>query len=153
MREIHTVVVNPGDREIALIARWRASAFSVLDTNTEQERRSLESFVSDQRDQVALVAKLDGTPVGTCLLVRSEIDPLHAVSPWLAGLFVLPDYRRLGAGKALVSAIEKQAKQRDFSRLYLYTNDAVGFYERLGWGVVDRKMWKGFDTALMARDL
>ena len=50
-------------------------------------------------------------------------------------------------------AIEDQARQRGFSRLYLYTTDAVGFYERLSWSVLDRTNWKGSDTALMVRDL
>ncbi|MFM9943254.1 MAG: GNAT family N-acetyltransferase [Hyphomicrobiaceae bacterium] len=153
MREVLTVVVNPGTQDVALIARWRAEAFSVLDANPEQEQRTLAAFVSDQRDQVALVAKLGETTIGTCLLVKSEIDPIHSVTPWLAGLFVAPEYRRLGAGKVLVRAIEEQAKQRGAPRLYLYTGGAVGFYERLGWQVIDRKMWKGLDTRLMARDL
>lgn len=153
MRDVHTVVVKPGTPDVALIARWRAEAFSVLDANSEQEQRTLEAFVSEQSDQVALVAKLDETTIGTCLLVKSEIDPIHSVTPWLAGLFVAPEYRRLGAGKVLVRAIEEQAKQRGFLRLYLYTDDAVGFYEHLGWRVIDRKMWKGFDTRLMAREL
>jgi len=29
----------------------------------------------------------------------------------------------------------------------------VGFYKRLGWKVMDRTNWQGFDTALMVRDL
>ena len=113
----------------------------------------MELFASDQRRGVALVAKADGEPIGTCFLVESEIEPNHDVSPWLAGLFVVPERRRKGAGAVLVRAIEDQARQRGFSRLYLYTSDAVGFYERLGWEVLDRTNWKGFDTALMVRDL
>jgi hypothetical protein len=31
--------------------------------------------------------------------------------------------------------------------------DAVGFYEWLGWEVLDRTNWKGIDTAQMIRDL
>ena len=115
--------------------------------------RSLELFASDQSHGVALVAKADGEPIGTCLLVESEIEPNHDVSPWLAGLFVVPEYRRKGAGAALVGAIEDQARQREFSRLYFYTTDAAGFYARLGWSVLDRTNWKGFDTALMVRYL
>ena len=102
---------------------------------------------------VALIAKADGVPIGTCLLAESEIEPNHDVSPWLAGLFVVPEHRRKGAGAVLVRAIEDQARQRGFSRLYLYTTEAVEFYARLGWTVVDHTNWKGFDTALMVRDL
>jgi predicted N-acetyltransferase YhbS len=138
---------------LAMCARWRASAFSVLEVSFEQELRSIELFASDQNRGVALVAKADGEPVGTCLLVESEIEPNHDVSPWLAGLFVAPEHRRKGAGATLVRAIEDEARQREFSRLYLYTSDAVGFYKSLGWEVLDRTNWKGLDTALMVRNL
>jgi GNAT superfamily N-acetyltransferase len=115
--------------------------------------RSLELFVSDQRHGVALVAKADGEPCGTCLLVESEIEPNHDVSPWLSGLFVVPEHRLKGAGSALVRAIEDQARQRRFSRLHLYTTETVDFYVRLGWTALDRTKWKRFDTTLMVRDL
>ena len=125
----------------------------MLKASFEQELRSLELFASDQSHGVALVAKADGEPVGTCLLAESEIEPNHDVSPWLAGLFVVPEYRGKGVGAALVRAIEDQARQRELSRVYLYTTHAVGFYKRLGWKVMDRTNWQGFDTALMVRDL
>jgi GNAT superfamily N-acetyltransferase len=34
----------------------------------------------------------------------------HDVTPWPAGLFVVPEYRRWGAGAVLVRAIEDQAR-------------------------------------------
>ncbi|MEK9282801.1 GNAT family N-acetyltransferase [Bradyrhizobium sp. ISRA442] len=153
MTNIQTSIVEPHTPELAICARWRANAFSVLKASFEQELRSLELFTSDQSHGVALLAKADGEPIGTCLLVESENEPNHDVSPWLAGLFVVPEHRRKGAGVVLVRAVEYQARQRGFSRLYLYTTDAVGFYARLGWSVLDRTNWRGLDTALMVRDL
>src|SRR6516164_3409844 len=153
MTIIQTFIVEPGTPELAICARWRANAFSVLRASFEQELRSMELFASDQGHGVALVAKADGEPIGTCLLAESEIEPNHDVSPWLAGLFVVPEHRRRGAGAVLVHAIENQARQRGVSRIYLYTTAAAGFYTRLGWAVLDRTNWKGFDTALMAHDL
>lgn len=153
MPNIQTFVVSPGTPEVAICARWRAETFSVLGSNIEAETRRLEAFVTDQKHQVALIAKLDGTPIGTCLLVPSEINPNHAVSPWLAGLFVTPEHRRKGAGGILVRSIEAHARLRGHSRVYLYSVDAVGFYEKLGWTALDRTKWEGFDTTLMARDI
>jgi GNAT superfamily N-acetyltransferase len=150
---IQTFIVEPRTPELEICARWRADAFSVLKVSFEQELRSLELFASDQSHGVVLIAKVDGEPTGTCLLVESEIEPNHDVSPWLAGLFVVPEHRRKGAGAVLVRAIEDQARRRGFSRLYLYTAEAVRFYARLGWTVLDRTTWKGFHTALMFRDL
>ena len=80
MTGIQTIVVEPGTPELAICARWRVTAFSVLQASFEEELRSLELFTSDQAHGVALVAKLDGEPIGTCLLVGSEIEPNHDVS-------------------------------------------------------------------------
>ena len=153
MADIRTFIVEPRTPELAICARWRANAFSVLEVSFEQELRSLELFAQDQSRGVAVVAKLDDEPIGTCLLVESEIEPNHDVSPWLAGLFVVPEHRRRGAGAVLVRAIEDQARQRGFSRIYLYTTDAAGFYARLGWSVLDLTRWRGMDAALMVREL
>jgi predicted N-acetyltransferase YhbS len=116
MTSIQTFIVEPGTPELAICAQWRANAFSVLHASFEEESKSLELFASDQSHGVALVAKADGEPIGTCLLAESEIEPNHDVSPWLAGLFVVPEHRRKGAGAVLVRAIEHQARQRAFSR-------------------------------------
>src|SRR5580765_1939868 len=98
MTSFQTIVVEPVTPELAICARWRANAFSVLQASFEEELRSLELCASDQTHGAALVAKADGEPIGTCLLVESEIQPKHDVSPWLAGLFVVPEHRRKGAG-------------------------------------------------------
>jgi GNAT superfamily N-acetyltransferase len=153
MVNIQTFIVEPRTPELAICARWRANAFLMLQASFEKELSSLELFAADPSRGVALIAKADDEPVGTCLLLESEIEPNHDVSPWLAGLFVVPEYRRNRAGAVLVRAIEDQARQRGFSRLYLYTSAAAGFYARLGWAVLDRTNWKGFDTTLMVRDL
>ena len=54
MTSIQTIVVEPGTRELAICARWRASAFSVLQASFEEELKSLELFASDQTHGVAL---------------------------------------------------------------------------------------------------
>lgn len=147
------IALTPGAPEFEICARWRAESFDVLATDAVAELRSLEAFVADHTHQVALVAKRNGAVAGTCLLVPSEIDPVHDVSPWLAGLYVAPAHRRAGVGEALVRAIEREARSRQYSRLFLYTTGAVGFYQRLGWTIVDRTIWKGYETALTAIDL
>ncbi|MCP3465459.1 GNAT family N-acetyltransferase [Bradyrhizobium sp. CCGUVB23] len=152
--EIETYIVNPDTPEIDICARWRAETFSVLEASVEQERRALNRFAADQTRQVALIAKRGTVPVGTCLLVPSEIAPNHQVSPWLAGLFVAPEHRRHGAGAVLVRAIEAQAHLRGFARIFLYTISAAGFYQRLGWDLVEHTDWKGFGrTAFMSRTI
>ena len=52
---------------------------------------------------------------------------------------------RWGAGTLLVVSHS--------TRIYLYTTDAEGYYEALGWQVVDRFDWDGEPFVLMCRDL
>jgi predicted N-acetyltransferase YhbS len=154
MPRIETFVLRPSSPEISTGAKWRVEAFGdVLETSVEIEKKSLEAFISDQSGQTAVVAKLDGILAGTCLLVRSELEPRHPVSPWLAGLYGAPEHRRHGVGRVLVKAIEDQALQRGYRGLYLYTDRAIHYYERLGWSAVDQVDWKGVPTTLMAREL
>jgi GNAT superfamily N-acetyltransferase len=151
---VETLVLHPSSPELFTCAKWRVEAFAdVLEKDLEGEQKSLEAFTSDQTEQVALVAKLDGILAGTCLLIRSEPEPCHPVSPWLAGLYVALEHRRQCVGRVLVKAIEDQARQRGSRRLYLYTRSAVHFYERLGWCTLGQTDWKGFPTALMMREL
>jgi GNAT superfamily N-acetyltransferase len=49
----------------------------------------------------ARVAFLDDTPVGSVSLIASNMDTRPELTPWLAALFVLPQYRRRGVGTAL----------------------------------------------------
>lgn len=141
-------------KELRLCAQWRVDTFAgVIGASFDDEFASLERFVADRRHQVVLVDTRNGDAAGTCLLVPSEIEPAHSVSPWLAGLFVSPEHRRHGVGTALVRAIEDEARARGHRALFLYTTDAIGYYERLGWTVRDRVEWLGYPTALMEREL
>ncbi|UYO47727.1 acetyltransferase [Rhodopseudomonas palustris] len=109
MSTIRIIVLAPGMNELEVCARWRAETFSVLNASAADELASLQAFVAEPTDQVALMAMHDGQPAGTALLARSEIAPVHDVTPWLAGLYVAPAHRRHGVGAALVRAIEDQA--------------------------------------------
>ena len=104
-------------------------------------------------DEAAFVAVADDEVVGTCLLVANELDPLHDVSPWLAGLVVGKKYRSSGIGGALVRAVEDAARMVRIESIYLYTDEAEPFYERLGWVTIDRVVSDGEISILMRRTL
>jgi GNAT superfamily N-acetyltransferase len=140
--------------EIAFCARWRIDAFGdVLENTYAQEEQRLNEFVAGEPGQVGFVAYWDAIPIGTCLLAPKEIEPCHPLTPWLAGLFVLEDYRKRGAGEALVRATENHAQALGHARVFLYTDDAKLFYLRLGWFVQERNEWHGQPFALMAKQL
>ncbi len=103
----------------------------------------------------AWVALVETVPVGTVSLIESNMDTRPDLTPWLAALYVLPQYRRMGIGKALVRQCESEAHDAGFSRLYLYARWARQwtYYERLGWVALAREQYEGRSVLIMERDL
>lgn len=110
---------------------------------TEKPGHPVETMVTRLREAsnpkaipLSLIA-LDGeTPVGTVNLVESDNDERPDLTPWLAALLVLPEYRDRGFGKALVQELAIQAKGLGVSRMFLGT-DIPEYYARLGANMVD----------------
>lgn len=137
-----------------IVARWRYDAFLAEDGIAfEESRDALHAWMQGLGYETALLAEVDGCPAGSCLFVREEIDAKHDLTPWLAALYVAPDYRKQGIGSALVRAIEQHARAVGCSEVHLYTMTAEPFYARLGWITRERFDWHGEPMALMTRAL
>ena len=145
--------LKPESPAVRVCARWRYDAFFREDgVSLEHCLEQLVAFVAKQDYEIALLAEVGGLPAGTCLFVRREIDPVHELTPWLAGLFVAPEFRNRSIGRELVAAIESHARERGCGRLHLYTSGAETYYARLGWRISERFPWDGRPFVLMQRD-
>jgi GNAT superfamily N-acetyltransferase len=137
-----------------IVARWRYDAFFAQDGITfEQSRDALRTWMGGLGYETALLAEVDGRPAGSCLFVREEIDPKHDLTPWLAALYVAPEFRGRSVATALVRAIEQHARDVGCAELYLYTITAELLYAKLGWTMRERFDWHGEPFVLMAREL
>jgi GNAT superfamily N-acetyltransferase len=144
----------PDEPAFEITARWRYDAFFADDGITfEESRDSLRAWMEGLGYETALLAEVDGQPAGSCLFVREEIDPKHDLTPWLAALYVAPEFRKLGIASALVRAIEQHARSVGCGELYLYTITAEPLYAKLGWTARDRFESNGEAFVLMAREL
>jgi GNAT superfamily N-acetyltransferase len=147
--------LRAGRPELALVAAWRHAAFFAETLKMRDDcLRELEALVARDGLERGWLARLDGAPAGTALLIATEIDARHRVTPWLAGLYVTPEARLCGVGARLVETVEAAARGLGFERLYLYSHDAEGFYAARGWTTLER-LDEGAEEpfVLMARDL
>ena len=129
-------------------ALWRQWGYRSIDACAVDLARASRDALP-----VYLVAVADGRAVGVVGLIACNLPPRCDLTPWLAGLYVWPEHRGRGIGTALVRSLEATGARLGLRRLYLYTESAERFYERLGWRRVDRDRWEGDDIAIMTRGL
>lgn len=87
-----------------------------------------------------LIARVDGTPAGFALFFHSYSTFLGMPGLYLEDLFVQPQFRSRGVGKALLREVAKIARQRKCGRLEWSVLDwnepAIEFYRRMGADVM-----------------
>ena len=83
-----------------------------------------------------ILARLDGATVGFALFFQNYSTFLSKPGLYLEDLFVRPEARRKGVGKALLVQLAAIAKRRGYGRMEWSVLDwnelAIGFYQKLG---------------------
>jgi GNAT superfamily N-acetyltransferase len=84
----------------------------------------------------AVIAEEDGQPIGFALFFHTFSTFLARPGIYLEDLFVLPDQRGRGVGRALLGHLAHLALERGCGRLEWavlnWNQEAIRFYERLG---------------------
>jgi GNAT superfamily N-acetyltransferase len=91
-----------------------------------------------------IIAEWDGAPAGFALFFHNYSTFLTKPGIYLEDLFVKPELRGHGIGKALLSELARLAVERGCGRLewavLTWNTPAIGFYEKLG--AVPMKEWQ-----------
>ena len=140
---------------IPAVARWHHGEWSYLRPGDTLEARIVRLRDSCGHRQIpTVVIALEGkAALGSAMLIDHDMDTRMELTPWLAGVFVAPDYRGRGIGVALVERIVEEARALAIQRLNLYTPSAEQFYARRGWLLQERTNYRGADVTVMSLDL
>ena len=94
------------------------------------------TLFGEPRRAEVVIAELDSRPVGFALFFHSYSTFLARPGIYLEDLYVLPEYRGRGAGKALLAHLARIAIDRGCGRFEWSVLDwnepAIGFYRSLG---------------------
>ena len=141
---------------VPTVGRWHWDLWGA-----EDPAGSLESWTARvgrwaNHDAVPMIfiALAGSTAVGSVSLVAHDLPErpdLWDLWPWLSGLYVVPECRRRGVGRALVARVEAQARSMGVVRLYLHTAQARGLYEQLGWHPIRDDMAAGASVTIMVK--
>jgi GNAT superfamily N-acetyltransferase len=121
---------------IAELIRGLARYEKLEDGVTMTEERLAANLFGSHRYAETLIAEEDGAPVGFALFFHNFSTFLAQPGIYLEDLFVVPDHRGSGIGRALLMELARLAVKRGCGRLEWavlnWNRDAIAFYERLG---------------------
>ena len=124
-----------GDVSMTVPARYRAATQSDLqlikDFLKENELPGLG--VDGWVENFVIAEDQDGSLVGVAGL------ELYDKSGLVRSVAVDKHFRGQGYGRILVEAVVDNARARGLKTLYLLTDDASGYFKRLGFQAIDRK--------------
>ena len=136
---------------IPTIAAWHHAQWGYLNPGTTVETRiqKMQRYLKGHAVPAMYICVDGDQLVGTAALVESDMDSHPELSPWLASVYVNPDYRNRGVGAALVRHVVSKAKAQGFCPLYLFTPDQKNFYQSLGWEFMEQESYRGGEATLM----
>ncbi|MCC6458089.1 MAG: GNAT family N-acetyltransferase [Caldilineaceae bacterium] len=140
---------------IPLLATWHHQQWGHLaNASTLAQRKArLKHHLQRGAIPTTFVAWHHEQPIGSASLVANDMATLPEWIPWLANVYVLPEYRRQGIGARLVQRVAAEALDLGYPRIYLYTPDQMHFYETMGWQTSHLRHYRGADMTVMTRDL
>jgi GNAT superfamily N-acetyltransferase len=135
-----TLSIRPGELEdvplIAELIRGLARYEKLEQEVTMTEEKLTAHLFGEWRYAETLIAEDGGQPVGFALFFHSFSTFLAQPGLYLEDLFVVPERRGAGIGRALLERLAQVAVDRGCGRLEWavldWNKDAIRFYERLG---------------------
>lgn len=135
----NTLTFRPAERaDVPLILDFiRALAeYERMADQVVADEATLEEWLFDRQKAEVLFAVLEGREVGFALYFHNFSTFLGRAGLYLEDLFVLPEYRGRGVGKAILRRLAALAVERGCGRLEWWCLDwntpSIAFYRSLG---------------------
>ncbi|KAA0013056.1 GNAT family N-acetyltransferase [Billgrantia pellis] len=152
---IHIVRLSPDSDHVPTVASWTYAEWGHLSPGYTAESwcEAFRRECGDAGVPSVFVAMEGDQPVGTAALMARDMHSRPELTPWLASVFVLPEWRGQGIASRLVHRVEAEAADCGVSLFYLFTPDQQALYRRLGWQDHEEVRYRGEAVTVMTRQL
>jgi len=129
--------VRPGEAGLVLDFVRRLAAYEKLEHEVEANEATFEAALFGPTPRAFCdIAELDGEPVGFALWFYNFSTFQGVAGIYLEDLFVLPEARGRGIGKALIERLAKRCLDEGLGRLQWWVLDwnapSIAFYRSIG---------------------
>ncbi|MGR8931111.1 MAG: GNAT family N-acetyltransferase [Gammaproteobacteria bacterium] len=146
--------LNKQPQHIAQLALWHHQEWAALNPGRTLKQRIeyMQSYLDKNLIPSTFVIKHQ-TLMGSAAIVANDMETRPELTPWLASVFVAPQFRNRGVGSAVVQHVMQQAQAAGIPKLYLFTPDRMSFYARLGWHIVSEEEYRGHRVTIMCVEI
>jgi GNAT superfamily N-acetyltransferase len=135
--EITITPVTPDDIPLVMhLIRALAEYEHELESAQATPEQLHEALFGPKPSAEAVIARLDGAPAGWAIWFQTFSTWTGRPGLWLEDLFVYPETRRFGVGKALLQHLARICVDRNYTRFEWSVLDwnepSIAFYRSLG---------------------
>ncbi|MBD9362766.1 GNAT family N-acetyltransferase [Methylomonas fluvii] len=138
--------------QIPTLAQWHHAEWADLNPGQtlEQRIKKMQAYLSDKLIPSTFIYKHESQLAGSAAIIHNDMDTRPELTPWLASVYVAPEYRLQGIGAKLVRHVMRQTQAAGLAKLYLFTPDQADFYAKLGWTTMAQEVYRGHRVTLMS---
>lgn len=155
MTTINFDYIGHHPQHIPVIAQWHQDQWHNISPHLSTDKRIqlYSAYPSNAGIPCCIIATERSQPTGSASLVASDMDTHSHLSPWLASVFVHPDFRQQGIATQLINQCIDTARTCQIARIYLFTPDQSAFYQKRGWHHLESCIYHGEQVDIMYYDV
>ena len=116
-------------------------------------KHDLLAYANSGSVPFGLVAFQLSRPCGFVALKREPFPSHPHLFPWAGAAYVEPSLRRQGIGRALLLALEPEARTLGYSRIYCATGTSASVLQRCGWQLLEQVQHEGHEVGVYEKAL